>query len=284
VKPIFSRQSLRRKHRTPLLPTTALGRSQERQAVPDVPPSPVALCAKTRDEAIAYGNDLIQALSAHLRQGELPYLEAIWAMLPYHVSVVHVANFALTNASATVPVQAPARDPAVPEYIISSRFLSECLAYLTADPNGYERLHLVTGIALDSHRYTLDQMEKVVLSDQSIGGAQADQHALTQALIHLTETGHALHGLFHSHPRQGPAATHPSDIDVATHQRYETGDYPLIGAIFVKSGHVRFFSTNRPFTITIYGTGVTPVPGEHHVYQIATRTRRVSYETIVAEE
>jgi hypothetical protein len=80
--------------------------------------------------------------------------------------------------------------------------------------------------------------------------------------------------------------THPSDIDIPTHQRLEDGGYPLIGAIFAKGhpscvSYVRFFSANRPFSISIYGAGVTPLPGETNVFKVETTTlqRRVSYET-----
>jgi hypothetical protein len=123
------------------------------------------------------------------------------------------------------------------------------------------------------------------MSAQSAFGAKAEQQAFTRACIELSQWGHALHGLFHSHPGTGPHATRPSpDKDLPTHQRLETGDYPLIGAIFVP-GYVRFFSTNRPFTVTIYGTGVTPVPGENNVFKIQTpEARCVSYETFETEQ
>jgi hypothetical protein len=58
----------------------------------------------------------------------------------------------------------------------------------------------------------------------------------------------------------------PSSTDFATHRRYETGGYPLIGAIFVLDGFVRFFSEDKPFTITIYGKGVSQ--HDEHVFKI----------------
>jgi hypothetical protein len=255
---------------------------------PGLPTDP-AVITKTRESALAFGKELIHALSADLRQGELSELEAIWELLPYHISVVHVANYALSQRATAVPVPLqpglmPAADSTVSQYLISSRFLTECSTYLLADPHGRERLHMVTGLQIDGNRYTLDQMQKVAMSAQSAIGAEADQRALTRALIALTESGHALHGLFHSHPGAGPRATLPSlDKDIPTHQRLEQGGYPLIGAIFVP-GYVRFFSAEKPFTVTIYGKGVTPVPGETHVYKIQTSPRSVSYETITAEE
>jgi hypothetical protein len=250
---------------------------------PGTPDDPTAVITRTRESAIAFGKELIHALSADLRQGELSELEAIWELLPYHISVVHVANVALAQAAASAPPPSVEAEPSVPAYLISSRFLTECYAYLTSDSRGFERLHLVTGIAIDGNRYTLEQMQKVPMSAQSHVGAQADQQALTRALIALTESGHALHGLFHSHPGAGPRATLPSlDKDIPTHKRLEDGGYPLIGAIFVKGGFVRFFSANRSFTITIYGTGVTAVPGEENVYKIQSPSipRGVSDETI----
>ena len=55
----------------------------------------------------------------------IPQLEAIWELLPYHISVVHVANVALRRHAATIPLLLggmPAAEPTVPQYFISSRF------------------------------------------------------------------------------------------------------------------------------------------------------------------
>jgi hypothetical protein len=59
--------------------------------------------------------------------------------------------------------------------------------------------------------------------------------------------------------------TQPSQTDLTTRQRYEQGGYPLVGAIFVKDGFVRFFA-NHPFTITIFGKGVKQI--DEHVFAI----------------
>ncbi|MGH8754766.1 MAG: Mov34/MPN/PAD-1 family protein [Burkholderiales bacterium] len=107
-------------------------------------------------------------------------------------------------------------------------------------------------------------MVKVALASESATGALADQHALQNALIEMDEWGHHLHGLFHSHPGKGDQATRPSSTDLATHERYEIGGYPLVGAIFVK-GFVRFFG-HHPFTITIYGKGVERI--DTHLFVI----------------
>lgn len=265
----------------------ALGLHASDDEAPEPPPEPRAIIAKTRQQAIQAVDEIACGLSADVRQADPRFLAWYWHELSYHFNVAQTAAVATRLATTPSPGRSPTNAPAVSEYLISSRFVKECCAYLTADSQGFERLHLVTGIALDGNRYMLSEMQKVAMSVQSHFGAKADTQAFTKALIDLTTCGHALHGLFHSHPGSHPASTHPSDIDVTTHKRMEAGDMPLIGAIYVKGppgspGYVRFFNaTNRPFTITIYGTGVTPVKGETHVSQIESPSvsRDVSYET-----
>jgi proteasome lid subunit RPN8/RPN11 len=242
----------------------ALGLPAQGHESPQPPPDPQALIAKTQEQAIQAVDEIVSGLSADVRQADASFLVWYWEQLLYHFNVAQTA--ALADELAGGGRVSPAADdaPVVPQYFISSRFLTECARFLLSDPSGYEHLHLVSGVQPGANRYTLEYMDKVAMAEQSETGARADQPSFTRALIHLMEWGQALHGLFHSHPGQGPGCTRPSPTDVATHQRLEQGDYPLIGAIFVP-GYVRFFSTTRPFTVTIHGRGVTPVPGETHV-------------------
>jgi hypothetical protein len=178
--------------------------------------------------------------------------------VPFLFNVVEMANEATRLVGDSRPPPSQEVEPAVPEYIIGSWFLSKCASYLTSQPDGYERLHLVTGIKISHKIRTLDHMVKVKLASESAINAVADQHELQKALIEMDEWGHYLHGLFHSHPGTGALHTQPSQTDLTTHKRYEHGGYPLIGAIFVKDGFVRFFA-NHPFTITTFGKGVTQI-------------------------
>jgi proteasome lid subunit RPN8/RPN11 len=168
---------------------------------------------------------------------------------------------------------------AAPEYFISSWFLADCFSYLTSDPQRHERLHLVTGIKISPNQRTLERMVKVPLKLASEVDALADQYGLQKALIEMDQRGHPLYGLFHSHPGEGPHATRPSSKDFNTHERYEKA-YPLVGAIFVKDGFVRFFSNNTPFTITIYGEGVTPIDQSQHIYQIENPSPNLSLQAV----
>ena len=291
MKRMFLRKSPRNTTTSNVQPVSAqdaLDLAYRQAGQTGTPTDPTALFAQTRERGIRCVEEYIQELSAALREGEFAALAALWdglTELPYHVGVVATAHFALTQ-EAVPPTGNEEPVSSIPEYLISTRFLTKCYHYLTADSRGFERMHLVTGVQPGANRYTLDHMEQVALETQSATGARADQNALNRLLIEMDDLGDHLHAIFHSHPGRGPGATFPSShMDIPTHRRFEEGGYPLIGCIFVKGGYLRFFSTNRPFRVTIYGKGVEPVPGEKNVYKIQNpETRCVSYETLETEE
>lgn len=211
------------------------------------------------------GEKALSAIREDLKSGERAFLETRLEQLYSAFDLVELTDEAMKLLSDN---RTPAKTeiPVCPNYLISSWFLADCLNFLTSNPHGHERLHLVTGIKLNHTERTLERFVRVSLSGQSAVHAVADQHDLNTTLIELDERwGHSLHALFHSHPGNGTFATQPSSTDLTTHRRYETGGYPLIGAIFVKDGYCRFFS-NQPFTITIYGKGVTQI--DEHVFKI----------------
>lgn len=225
-------------------------------------------------KAIKTGETLLKAVSDELTRGQRSNLELRLEHLCSLFDLVQLADEATKLVGGNPPTPSQEAEPYPPQYIIGSWFLSKCASYLTSNPNGHERLHLVTGIKLSPKNRTLDNMVKVALASNSAVGALADQHALQNALIEMDEWGHYLHGLFHSHPGQGSKATRPSSTDLTTHQRYESGGYPLIGAIFVKDGFVRFFG-HHPFTVTIHGKGVEQIDEHEHVFAI----RNLSHKT-----
>jgi hypothetical protein len=218
-----------------------------------------------RQKVVDKGEKALVQIQEDLQRGERSRLEARLEQLYSAFDLVMLTDEAIKLLSDN---KAKAQtETAVPSYLISSWFLADCLNFLTSNPHGHERLHLVTGIKLSPKERTLDRLVQVALSGQSAVHASADQHDLNTTLIELDEHwGHSLHGLFHSHPGKGAFATQPSSKDFATHRRYETGGYPLIGAIFVKDGFVRFFSEDKPFSITIYGKGVSQ--HDEHVFKI----------------
>ncbi len=239
------------------------------------PPDPRTQLLKRRQEAIERGEKALSAISSHLSQGERTRLDFAYTQLNSAFEMVELADEAIAlfdtherGEAKTIPAIS------IPTYHLSSWFLADCFSFITADPKGYERLHMVTGIKLSQTERTLDRMVKVSHSLQTVTNAKADTHDLSKTLIELSERwAHSLHGLFHSHPAGwGVRGCNPSSTDLDTHKRYENGGYPLIGAIFVKQGdkggYVRFFTNNRPFTIIIYGRGVTPIDKNEHLYKI----------------
>ena len=277
MKPFYVRKKLP----SQTTPAMIVGSSLDAaQASPEIPPDPLTRFQQTKERSIHEGEEILSAMALDLREGGRNHLEALWSMLPYYADVIFTADYAIRECHSPRPEPCTEQEPTVDEYLLSSWFLARCHAFLMSHEQGDELLHLATGIKDSPKRRTIDNLLKVAIASSSATHALADQRDLQQTLIALSEWGHTLHGLFHRHPGIGVSATRPSSIDLTTHKRYEDGGYPLIGGIFVRSGHVRFFSANRPFTVTIYGTGVTPVPGETHVYKIQTSPRDVSYETI----
>jgi proteasome lid subunit RPN8/RPN11 len=230
-------------------------------------PNPLVLFQNTRCQAIESGEELLGALANDLKCGDSSRLEYYWQRFPFLCNAVEMANEASRLYREDKPQASQEVEPTTQTFLISSLFLYDCQAYLTSNPKGHERLHLVTGIKLSPKRRTLDNMVKVALTSESAVSALADQHALQKTLIEMDEWGHHLYGLFHSHPGKGAQATNPSDTDLKTHERHEQGGYPLVSAIFVKDGFVRFFG-HHPFTITIYGKGLEKIDEDQHVYKI----------------
>jgi hypothetical protein len=236
-----------------------------------------SLRQSVRARAIQSGEWILNAFSEELKRGEHTLLDVQWEHVGFYADVVRLTAPVEERLGQAPSPPREALVPAVPVYVVNSLFLADCHRFLLSDAKGYELMHLVTGSKVDAKTRTLDRMEKVALASHSAIHAEADQHDLQRRLIEMSAWGLAMHGLFHAHPGQGSGATRPSGKDLATHERFERGGYPLVGAIFVRDGYVRFFSAGRPFTIRIFGTGVTQ--HEEHVFKIENPGRGVSYDT-----
>jgi hypothetical protein len=224
-----------------------------------------------RGRAVETGSHVAQQIHNALTLGDRTAAHAHIERLDLLFDVVEMADVTvsvLRSASPNPRVQTPqAAPPEGRAYVVGSWFLRDCHTHLLASPNGHERLHFVTGLRLAAAR-TLDRMVPVAIESQSAIHATADQRAAQKVLIEMDEWGHTVHGLFHSHPGRGREATKPSSTDLATHERYERGGYPLVGAIFVQDGYVRFFSAHRhDFTIHLYGKGVEQLNA--HLFKIS---------------
>jgi len=139
-----------------------------------------------------------------------------------------------------------------PTYLVSSDFLSEVGAFLTRTSD--EGLVYVTGPEHDDRVYALTRF--VTLKTQSsIAHASPDPASQLQALSELDARGERWLAMFHSHPGSGAGATKPSSMDLETQSRLEKAGYPVIGAVFSRDGHVRFYARQRPFEVAVSGNG-----------------------------
>jgi proteasome lid subunit RPN8/RPN11 len=138
-------------------------------------------------------------------------------------------------------------------FAVGTKFLYECYEYLTSMGKN-EVFHYVTGMKL-GNVFTLDNMQKVKLKEQSYCGAVTEEQSTAEAIIAMDRFGHNLHATFHSHP---VGITHPSSTDLDDLRGLLQGGHKLIGAIFTMDGFLRFYSI-VPFELIIYGKGLEKI-------------------------
>lgn len=154
-----------------------------------------ALFHERRRQAVEKGEKALMAISEDLKRGDRSSLATRIEQLNSSFDLVEFADEVIKflrkdKHPLPAPLQtAPQTTPH--QYLISSWFLADCMSYLTSSPDGYESLHLVTGIKIGENHRTLERMIKVPLKLASEVGALADQHALQKALIEMDGLGHS---------------------------------------------------------------------------------------------
>jgi hypothetical protein len=140
----------------------------------------------------------------------------------------------------------------------STLFIRDSHALLTGDPDGHERLHLVSGTVSEDGVRVLSRMVQVDTDKASAAYVRADAQSTHNTIVELVERdGHQLMGMWHSHIMHGANSTRPSGVDLANQQRFvEIGWDEVIGGIFSLDGYVRLFSTAHDFSLSLYGNGV----------------------------
>jgi hypothetical protein len=135
-----------------------------------------------------------------------------------------------TRAGSETPdvVEVPEED-VEPTFVCNSLFLEDCFHYLTKTED--EGLHLVTGCAFDNVR-SLERIVPLNLTEQSVGGANAEDASLAEQLIQIHDHGLLPLAYFHSHPGNGASATYPSHTDQQTQETMERGGSRIVGGIF----------------------------------------------------
>jgi hypothetical protein len=141
---------------------------------------------------------------------------------------------------------------------VSSLFLRDAHRYLTSDPQGRERLALISGTVSDDGVRVMSRMLNVDMDEASPAYVRADPKETHKAIVQLVERdGHPLHAMWHSHIIRGAISTRPSGVDIANQERFcAMGWDEVLGGIFSLDGFFRVFSTARDFSLSIYGNGV----------------------------
>jgi len=150
------------------------------------------------------------------------------------------------------------------KFSVSSRFLRECWRDLCSDPQGRERLILVTGPVSPDGWRILSNIERVNFAEQSASFVSAKPDETHRRLIELDMDGHELLGMWHSHIMRGQASTQPSNVDIDMQNRFVKAGCDSIGGIFSLDGYVRIFGTGKPIEVSVYGANVEVVSVKSH--------------------
>src|SRR5262249_29220861 len=119
--------------------------------------------------------------------------------------------------------------------VVTEDLLQEC--YNSLFPA--ERMLVISGRRMGDTTRLADMFD--VTGDQSEGHVRADPDRLGRALIEMDQSDAFLAAWLHSHPGFGPAATHPSPIDLRQEQDW-LAHYPsLLNMIVVEDRWVRFW-------------------------------------------
>ena len=169
----------------------------------------------------------------------------------------------LRESLAAIPVLAVGRPST---YVVTPHFLRRCLAALTADEK--ESMFYVSG-AEHQDRLFLSDVVEFETDSRSVVSVHGNSESVFRAALDLGRSGQRPLAWFHSHPGGGQSSCTPSPTDIATQARLEFCGYPAIGAVFTRSGYVRFFSKEREFDIEIAGKGVERVQPHEHLYKIS---------------
>jgi len=95
---------------------------------------------------------------------------------------------------------------------------------------------------------------RTVTAVRSAVFCQANGRSVLDVFRTTDEYGLPIVLLSHLHPGE---LLQPSGRDLKTQIAYEKAGYNILGAIFVRSGKVRFYSAEMPFKVMIYGKGIS---------------------------
>lgn len=165
-------------------------------------------------------------------------------------SIRHAIRHARTYATKPEPPEL--------QFQVSSLFLRDAHTYLCGDPQGRERLALISGTIGDDGVRVLSRMLNVAMDEASPAYVRAAPRETHKAIVQLCERdGHPLHAMWHSHIMRGANSTRPSAVDLANQERFvNVGWTDTIGGICSCDGFFRLYSTVKDFSLSVYGNGV----------------------------
>ena len=143
-------------------------------------------------------------------------------------------------------------------FVISSIFLARLYSYLVSRGGIQDEAQcFATGVYDKKRRIAYPSFLLTTrMSVRNPVRCRSDDRATLDTFAMADDFGHRMLLVAHLHPGE---MIYPSGQDLMTHDAYERGGYMMLGAIFVRSGMVRFYSNNMPFKVEVYGSGAKRV-------------------------
>jgi proteasome lid subunit RPN8/RPN11 len=212
-----------------------------------------ALCRRRTQELESASDERLQQLARSIRELPDDWQARIVGDLGFIEEITKVrCALRLAQSQSSKPFAKAERA----RFAASSLFLQDYFQHVSSDEAGREIMHLVSAPVTLDGVHVLARIEKVALQKQSRAYVKADPLAMHRQLVVLTEDhGHIPIAWIHNHPGAGAESTQPSDIDLATQERFARMGWHAIAGIFSEDGFVRFFSTGHDFELSVFGNG-----------------------------
>jgi hypothetical protein len=157
-----------------------------------------------------------------------------------------------SNAGAVDPVEIPDH----PKFMLSTNLLQNSVHYLNGDEQKRERMLFLTAVVMPDDTVVFTEAIAPPITEQSAAYVQAHPGKTAHLIQNLTDQGHKLWAMWHSHIMSGKHSTRPSSVDLAHQARMEKAGMPqMLGGISSQDGWFRLFSTAMDFELQLFGTG-----------------------------
>jgi len=124
---------------------------------------------------------------------------------------------------------------------------------------------------VNEQNINVETLHKPKLEKSTPAGVKADPFSIFDVLDETDKKGESFVATVHMHPWEGIENVQSSSVDYNTQSEYEQVGYSVVGIVFSKDGHFRFYTYKQPFDvkIKIYGDLVELINKKKSVFKLS---------------